>query len=90
VVSSVSSVISDDLTKNVNINRIARLNTDGSVDTAFNPNGGGQVNAITVLASGQMIVSGGFNALTPAGQGLVLAPESYRPAQLQRHGGRRV
>ena len=64
----------DDLTKNVNINRIARLNTDGSVDTAFNPNGGGQVNAITVLASGQMIVSGGFNALTPAGQGLVLAP----------------
>ena len=64
----------DDLTKNVDINRIARLNTDGSVDTAFNPNAGGQVNAITLLSTGKLIVSGGFNSLTPAGQGLVLAP----------------
>ena len=68
----------DDLAKTVDINRIARLNTDGSVDTAFNPNAGGQVNAITVLTAGanagRVIVSGGFSALTPAGQGLVLAP----------------
>ena len=64
----------DDLTKNVNINRVARLNVDGSVDPAFNPNAGGQVNAVTSVAGGQLIVSGGFNALTPAGQGLVLAP----------------
>ena len=64
----------DDLAKNVDINRIARLNTDGSVDTAFNPNAGGQVNTISVLSTGKLIVSGGFNALTPAGQGLVLAP----------------
>jgi uncharacterized delta-60 repeat protein len=64
----------DDLTKNVDINRIARLNTDGSVDTAFNPNAGGQVNAITLLSTGKLIVSGGFKAITPAGQGLVLAP----------------
>jgi len=64
----------DDLAKNVDINRIARLNVDGSVDTAFNPNAGGQVNCLTVLSTGKIIVSGGFNALTPAGQGLVLAP----------------
>ncbi len=66
----------DDLTKNVDINRIARLNTDGSVDTpsTFNPNASGQVNAISVLPNGQLIVSGGFSALTPVGQGLVLAP----------------
>jgi len=64
----------DVLTKNVDINRIARLNTDGSVDTAFNPNAGGQVNCLTVLSSGKIIVSGGFSALTPTGQGLVLTP----------------
>jgi uncharacterized delta-60 repeat protein len=64
----------DDLTKNVDINRIARLNTDGSVDTAFNPNASGQVNTISLLSTGKLIVSGGFNALTPTGQGLVLAP----------------
>ena len=64
----------DVLANNVDINRIARLNTDGSVDTAFNPNAGGQVNCLTVLSTGKIIASGGFNALTPAGQGLVLAP----------------
>ena len=64
----------DDLTKNVDINRIARLNTDGSVDTTFNPNAGGQVNTISVLSTGKLIVSGGFNSLSPSGQGLVLAP----------------
>jgi len=64
----------DDLAKNVDINRIARLNTDGSVDTAFNPNAGGQVNTVNVLPSGKLIVSGGFSAISPAGQGLVLTP----------------
>ncbi|MBC7369305.1 MAG: delta-60 repeat domain-containing protein [Undibacterium sp.] len=64
----------DDLTKNVDINRIARLNTDGSVDTTFNPNAGGQVNAVAVLSTGKIIVSGGFTPIAPAGQGLVLTP----------------
>lgn len=64
----------DVLTNNVDINRIARLNTDGSVDRTFDPNAGGQVNTVTVLPTGKIIVSGGFNSLSPAGQGLVLAP----------------
>lgn len=43
--------------------RIARLNTDGSLDTSFDPNGGanGTVHGITLQSDGQMIVVGAFN-----------------------------
>jgi uncharacterized delta-60 repeat protein len=52
-------------------NRIARLNTDGSVDTAFNPNIGGQlqpqVHAIMVQTDGRIVVGGTFTNLQPNG-----------------------
>jgi uncharacterized delta-60 repeat protein len=48
----------------VTVNRVVRLNTDGTLDTAFTTNGGtaanGTVNAITVQSNGQIIVAGNF------------------------------
>jgi uncharacterized delta-60 repeat protein len=44
---------------------IARLNPDGTVDTTFNPDINGQVFAISVLPSGQIMVGGGFTTITP-------------------------
>ncbi|WP_299819832.1 T9SS type A sorting domain-containing protein [uncultured Pontibacter sp.] len=50
---------------NININRIARLHTNGSLDTSFNPGTGfshydDNIYAITILPDSKMIVSGSF------------------------------
>ncbi|WP_236508538.1 DUF4347 domain-containing protein, partial [Tychonema sp. BBK16] len=47
------------------INRIARMNADGSLDTAFNPTGGmnGDVYAIALDSSGKPYVGGEFTAV---------------------------
>src|SRR5205823_251641 len=39
-------------------NRIARLNADGTLDTAFNPNANGNVRSIAVQADGKILVAG--------------------------------
>ena len=41
-------------------NRIARLNPDGTLDTAFNPNANEGVSAIAVQADGKILVGGTF------------------------------
>ena len=41
-------------------NNIARLNSDGTLDTAFNPNANGAVESIVVLAGGKILIGGGF------------------------------
>ena len=41
-------------------NRIARLNPDGTLDTAFNPNANDTVYAIAVQADGKILVGGDF------------------------------
>ena len=43
--------------------RIARLNADGTLDTAFNPNSNAFVLSIAVQADGKILVSGGFNTI---------------------------
>ena len=48
---------------------MARLNTDGTLDTSFNPNGNGAVNAIVVQADGKMMVGGSFTSFQPNGTG---------------------
>jgi uncharacterized delta-60 repeat protein len=52
-------------------NHIARLNSDGSLDTTFNPNAGGnlvaQVYAIGVQSNGQILIGGAFTTLQPNG-----------------------
>ena len=42
---------------------IARLNTDGTLDTAFDPNANSDVNAIAVQADGKILVSGSFTSI---------------------------
>ena len=44
-------------------NRIARLNTDGMLDTSFNPNANGVVFAIAVQADGKILVGGVFTTI---------------------------
>src|SRR3982750_3317056 len=44
-------------------NRIARLNPDGTLDTAFNPNADNSVYAIAVQADGKILVGGGFTSI---------------------------
>ncbi len=45
------------------INRIGRLNSDGSVDTAFNPNANSEVRCITVQPDGKILVGGLFTSM---------------------------
>ncbi|HEY1849097.1 MAG TPA: delta-60 repeat domain-containing protein [Opitutaceae bacterium] len=47
------------------VNFIARLNTDGSVDTTFNPDLNGPAYTIAFNSKGQVIVGGSFSAITP-------------------------
>src|SRR5207302_905516 len=44
-------------------NGIARLNPDGTLDTAFNPNANDIVNAIAVQADGKILAGGDFNSI---------------------------
>jgi uncharacterized delta-60 repeat protein len=46
-------------------NRIARLNADGSLDTAFDPNANGVVYALALQPDGKLVVGGSFSALAP-------------------------
>jgi len=46
---------------------IARLNTDGTLDTAFNPNANDIVYAIAVLADGKILAAGNFNGANSIG-----------------------
>jgi hypothetical protein len=42
-------------------NRIARLNPDGTLDTAFNPNANSSVYSIAVQADGKILAGGAYN-----------------------------
>ncbi|MFZ1220180.1 MAG: delta-60 repeat domain-containing protein, partial [Chthoniobacterales bacterium] len=44
-------------------NRIARLNPDGTLDAAFNPNANGWVRAIALQADGRILVGGAFTQI---------------------------
>src|SRR5437870_3591579 len=48
-------------------NRIARLNPDGTLDAAFNPNANGTVFAIAVQADGKILAGGDFNGANSIG-----------------------
>ena len=69
-------------------NRLARLNADGSLDTAFNPNVGGglvpQVNAIVLQADGRIVIAGSFATVQP--NGAATATARNRMARLNPDG----
>ena len=44
-------------------NKIARLSSDGSIDTTFNTDSGGSVEAISVQSDGGIVISGQFTAI---------------------------
>ena len=48
-------------------NRIARLNPDGTLDTAFNPNANSVVRSIAVQADGKILAGGAFNGANSIG-----------------------
>ena len=52
-------------------NLIARLNTDGTLNTAFDPNPNNIVLAIAVQADGKILIGGFFISLNPNGSGTV-------------------
>ncbi len=56
-----------------NINKIARLNFDGSLDTTFNPGAGpdGTVNAVAVDALGRVVIGGSFDTVDGVNNGAV-------------------
>ncbi|HWA08646.1 MAG TPA: putative Ig domain-containing protein [Opitutaceae bacterium] len=52
---------------------LARLNTDGTVDTGFNANLGGAVNTLLVQSDGKVLLGGAFTTLQPNGTANVTA-----------------
>ena len=48
-------------------NNIARLNTDGTLDTVFNPNASSEVDTIAVQPDGKILVGGFFNGANSIG-----------------------
>ena len=46
-------------------NYIARLNTDGSVDTAFDPNANGAIATVVLQPNGQIVIGGSFSSIDP-------------------------
>jgi len=47
------------------VNYVARLNTDGTVDTTFKPSPNGPVYSVAVLSTGKIMIAGSFPSLTP-------------------------
>lgn len=64
---SFTQILDDGATEAVTRNRIARLNTDGKVDTTFNPNANGNVLAVVQRADGKLLIGGTFTTLQPEG-----------------------
>ena len=64
-------------------NRLARINTDGTVDTAYDPNANNIVLAIALQADGKLLVGGPFTTFTPN-----LAPNATGPYTLRKYAAR--
>ena len=57
-------------------NNIARLNSDGSLDTGFTPSADGEVDAIAVQADGTIIIGGGFTSIGGIGRNHIAGLDS--------------
>ena len=53
-------------------NRIARVNADGTLDAAFNPNANGTVFSIAVQSDGKILLGGSLSTLSPNGGAAVM------------------
>ena len=59
-------------------NHIARLNVDGTLDTAFNPSADHNILSIAVQADGKILAGGQFQTI--GGQPAMVSPASMPPA----------
>lgn len=60
-----TSILGTKATASDTRNFLARLNTDGTVDSTFNPNANGPVIASALQADGKLIIGGAFTTLQP-------------------------
>ena len=51
----------------LSVTYLCRLNTDGTVDTTFEPNPNAEVASLYLQPDGQVVIGGSFTALTPSG-----------------------
>jgi uncharacterized delta-60 repeat protein len=58
-------------TNGITRNHLARLNADGTLDTAFNPNANGTINVVVSGPAGTVLIGGTFGSLYPGGSILV-------------------
>jgi uncharacterized delta-60 repeat protein len=65
-------------------NNIARLNADGTLDLAFNPNPNSYVSSIAIQADGKVLLAGDFTTLQP--NGATLATTRNRIARVNADG----
>lgn len=66
--------------------RIARLNVDGTLDTAFDPKANNAVTAIECLPNGQILIGGSFTTLQPNGAAEASGNNATRLARLNADG----
>jgi uncharacterized delta-60 repeat protein len=67
-------------------NRIARVNADGTLDTAFDPNANGQVNTVALQSDGKILLGGAFTTLTPNGADAARWTQRFYAARLESNG----
>jgi uncharacterized delta-60 repeat protein len=72
--------------KGTAINRIARLNNDGTLDAAFNPNVNNAVSAIELMPDGTIVIGGSFTSLQPNGAETAITGFGTRLARLKTDG----
>jgi uncharacterized delta-60 repeat protein len=65
-------------------NFIARLNSDGTLDTSFDPNLNGECAAILIQSTGTILIGGNFTTLQP--NGATTAIDDFYLAQLNSDG----
>ncbi len=58
-------------------NFLARINSDGRVDTAFDPNPNGTVTTLALQSDGAVLVGGGFTTFKPAGGTIEVARRNF-------------
>ncbi|OIR06297.1 Two component regulator propeller [mine drainage metagenome] len=63
---------------------IGRINTDGTIDTAFNPDANSSVTALAIQSDGKILIGGTFTTLTP--NGATAATTRTRFARLNTDG----
>lgn len=66
-------------------NHIARLNSDGTVDTGFNPNANNTVSSMAVQADGKILIVGSFTSLSSFSASRYFVARLYPDGRVDRY-----